>query len=68
MRGTIAGARPHRCRMAVTAGALALGLQTLLPAPAALAEDGTCVGTWSASPQPIWGEDFFAAAESRATT
>lgn len=62
MRGTITGARPRRCRMAVTAGALALGLQTLLPAPAARAEGGTWVGTWSASPQPIWGEDFFAAA------
>lgn len=60
MRGTIIEAR--RCRMAVAAGALALGLQTLLPVPAAHAEGGTWVGTWSASPQPVWGEEFFAAA------
>ena len=39
------------------ASALAMGAILLGPAPA-IADDGQWVGTWTASPQPVWGGDF----------
>ena len=38
-------------------GALALATAVLGQSPAR-AEDGNWIGTWTASPQPIWGADF----------
>jgi lysophospholipase L1-like esterase len=50
---------PHRprslCRLLIAAG-LAAGLSV---APATAQSDGDWIGTWSASPQPDWGPDFF---------
>ena len=40
--------------------ALALAAALIAPPASALAAEGGWIGTWSASPQPIWGPDFVA--------
>lgn len=48
----------RRVGRSVLAAALAIGLT--LPAARTQADDaGGWIGTWSASPQPVWGPDFF---------
>src|ERR1700722_6861077 len=47
-----------RRRMAATlSGSIALVLAALSLSPA-FAQEANWIGTWTASPQPIWGEDF----------
>jgi lysophospholipase L1-like esterase len=51
------GTRHHSPMRSALLGALALASMALCRSPA-LAQDHSWVGTWAASPQPIWGEDF----------
>jgi lysophospholipase L1-like esterase len=49
--------RPHRPIRSVLLGVLTLA-STAWWQPPAYADDRSWVGTWAASPQPIWGHDF----------
>ena len=51
-----ASGRRRPVRSAFLAAAFALAAS--LSAPTAFAEDKNWVGTWMASPQPVWGSDF----------
>ncbi|WP_222182265.1 SGNH/GDSL hydrolase family protein [Geminicoccus harenae] len=58
-------AAPVRAKVRRTLFALTVilcGLSAAIPAPAQAqsADDGAWIGTWSASPQPVWEPDFFA--------
>jgi lysophospholipase L1-like esterase len=61
--GVIARGRRFSRRDALVAlGCVAALLSGLVaaPAPAQQSERGTWIGTWTASPQPVWDADFFA--------
>ena len=51
-------ARPPFARPLLLAAAAVICLAAA-PPPALSAEAGDWIGTWSASPQPLWGPDFF---------
>lgn len=50
--------RPNASWLAGASIALSLALAAVSAGPAAA--DNEWIGTWSASPQPVWGPDFFA--------
>src|SRR4051812_23268387 len=53
------GYSPGRLRTTLLAGAAALALALAVFSPAAgAAEAGNWIGTWAASPQPVWEADF----------